>query len=233
MRQKKNERRDGLAEVGKTTVIVNGGVVSVEIPAVGVLYNGSVAHVMLPDGYLKGVDGEDRDVEACVIPLVMFEKLLNEGARWTPKRWDVYSLLRGYPSGTPLYSPVVGEVELQGLSGVGEVIVSIKKRNQVVFFGRHGEYEHDGIMGECLLFPSKSKRDWDDWELKLPLRGDLKRGEKVVYMDGHRWVIGNYERNGKVDGEKRSHVIPFSMFDVADPEKWNGGENDYGVCNDI
>ena len=77
-------------------------------------------------------------------------------------------ILKNCPKGMKLYSPIYGEVEF--------IEVSVVTGNIVCKFDGCNAYFHpDGVYykgGECMLFPSKKQRDWD--EFMIPFKdGDI------------------------------------------------------------
>ena len=94
---------------------------------------------------------------------------------------DIAEILKNYPKGTKLYSPICGECELDCLCYGGDVITVVYKgrdksnyttselydeldRNYVLCFDKYGRYkttDRSDTNGEVMLFPSKNCRDWD------------------------------------------------------------------------
>ena len=94
---------------------------------------------------------------------------------------DIAEILKSYPKGTKLYSPICGECELDCLCYGCDVITVVYggrdnsnytaselyyelDRNHVLCFDRYGRYE---TTGEVMLFPSKNCRDWDAMMVKF------------------------------------------------------------------
>lgn len=94
---------------------------------------------------------------------------------------NIYEILKNYPKGTKLYSPICGECELDCLCYGGDVITVVYKgrvksnytpselydeldRNYILCFDKYGRYKTTDMSdtnGEVMLFPSKENRDWD------------------------------------------------------------------------
>ena len=77
-------------------------------------------------------------------------------------------ILKNCPKGMKLYSPIYGEVEFTEVSiitgGIG-----CKINGCTVYFNSDGSYFSGG---ECMLFPSKKQRDWN--EFMIPFKdGDI------------------------------------------------------------
>lgn len=88
---------------------------------------------------------------------------------------NIAEILKNAPKGTKLYSPLFGEVKLQGES--------------TSTFYKDGRYYKGHPNSECLLFPSKDKRNWDDVYFlkdKTPV---------MVSNDGYDWRLRNFRDN--------------------------------------
>ena len=75
------------------------------------------------------------------------------------KDFDIYEILKGMPDGTPLYTPLCGNVEFTYVESDKEKAEAIWTDN------KNGEYAFDKNGrwmkgGEVLLFPSNEMRDW-------------------------------------------------------------------------
>ena len=76
---------------------------------------------------------------------------------------------------------------------------------------------------------------------KKPKRKDLPKETKVMVANAskdtshsHSWRLAIYYGDSRVASSSEGsvsydHIIPFSLFDPDDPDKWNGTENDYGT----
>lgn len=90
---------------------------------------------------------------------------------------DIYEILRGMPDGTPLYTPMCGNVEFTAVAADKEKIEAIlteDKNGEECSFDKHGKWMEGG---EVLLFPSKEMRDWSKFFKKgdvLEFVGDEK-----------------------------------------------------------
>lgn len=93
------------------------------------------------------------------------------------KDFDIYEFLKGMPDGTPLYTPLCGNVEFTS-------VVADKKQAEAIWTeDKNGEYAFDKNGrwmkgGEVLLFPSNEMRDWS----KFFKKGDVLEfaGDKGV-----------------------------------------------------
>lgn len=87
---------------------------------------------------------------------------------------DIYEILKGMPDGTPLYTPMCGEVEFTCLTPnkeAGEEIWT-ENKNGEYSFNKNGKWMKEG---EVLLFPSKEMRDWSKF---------FKKGDLLEYVGG-------------------------------------------------
>lgn len=93
---------------------------------------------------------------------------------------DIAKILKYCPKGTKLYSIVFGEVKFLEVLPGNIIMVLIKEGYKRVFRkdGSFSEY------GECVLFPSKGQRDWE--EFRLP----VKRGD-IMMSDGRAFIISD------------------------------------------
>ena len=73
---------------------------------------------------------------------------------------DLIKILKNCPVGTKLYSPIYGEIHFEEMRSNGKYpIITITKSIYAATFTKEGFYYADED-GECILFPSKEKRDW-------------------------------------------------------------------------
>lgn len=102
---------------------------------------------------------------------------------------DIYEILKGMPDGTPLYTPICGEVEftcLESNKEAGEVIC-IEYKNGTYCFDKNGKWTKGG---EVLLFPSKEMRDWSKFAWK---KGDvLESDNKLNRCIFKEWANDDY-----------------------------------------
>lgn len=85
---------------------------------------------------------------------------------------DIYEILKGMPDGTPLYTPMCGNVEFTSVAADKE------KSGAIWTEDKNGEYPFDKngrLMegGEVMLFPSKEMRDWSKF---------FKKGDVLEYV---------------------------------------------------
>lgn len=116
------------------------------------------------------------------------------------KTLNLCEKLAGCPKGTKLWSPLFGECEFVSLGGdmktsyPDDFIVVDSDEMGRTTFDKHGHFFSSSE--ECLIFPSKDNRDWDNWECPKPKveRFDpktLQPFDKVLVRDlnSDRWKI--------------------------------------------
>lgn len=84
------------------------------------------------------------------------------------KDFDIYEILNGMPDGTPLYTPMCGNVEFTSVAADKEKAEAIwvEDKNGEYAFDKNGRWMEGG---EVMLFPSKEMRDWS----KFFKKGDV------------------------------------------------------------
>lgn len=87
------------------------------------------------------------------------------------KDFDIYEILKGMPDGTPLYTPLCGNVEFTSVAADKEKAEAIwtEDKNGEYAFDKNGRWT-DG--GEVMLFPSNEMRDWSKF---------FKKGDVLEY----------------------------------------------------
>lgn len=104
---------------------------------------------------------------------------------------NIAEILKDCPEGMKLYSPLFGEVKLNGISENSVSILStyIDGSDDRDSFSKNGKYYQKYSQSECLLFPSSEMRDWT----KFFKRGDVvnsKAGNISAIFEG--WVNDDY-----------------------------------------
>lgn len=77
---------------------------------------------------------------------------------------NIAEILKNTPKGTKLYSPVFGECKFNHVSPCDSIYVCYK--DTLIEFNKYGQFSLDNSDGECLLFPSKEVRDWNNCNFK-------------------------------------------------------------------
>lgn len=81
---------------------------------------------------------------------------------------NLAKILKDCPKGIKLYSPIYGEVEYAEVTVLTESI-GCGINGNTVYFHSDGSYYKGG---ECMLFPSKEQRDWNDFMIPFK-NGDI------------------------------------------------------------
>lgn len=88
------------------------------------------------------------------------------------KTLNLCEKLAGCPEGTKLWSPLLGDCEFVALSKDMKtsypndfIVVDCDEMGRTSF-DKHGHYF--SCSEECLIFPSRENRDWDNWECPKP-----------------------------------------------------------------
>lgn len=90
---------------------------------------------------------------------------------------NIAEILKYCPKGTKLYSLVHGEVTLKEVKSAVKYPIKVALNDKLSTY-----YTKDGLFfiesGECILFPSKTQRDWS--KFRIP----IKRGDIMMKIDG-------------------------------------------------
>ena len=104
---------------------------------------------------------------------------------------NISKILKRCRIGIILYSPVIGEVKFMGI-GEDEYIIVENKNGLKFFFSPEGKFDMDGVIGdECMLFPSRTQRDWSKFEIpeeKFDPRTFNPFDMVLVMCDDRYWV---------------------------------------------
>ena len=79
---------------------------------------------------------------------------------------NLVEILKNCPSGTKLYSAVLGDVTFESITANKLHPIIIKSNNYSYGFSADGKM-YSGL-GECTLFPSKDQLDWSKFKVKKP-----------------------------------------------------------------
>lgn len=130
------------------------------------------------------------------------------------KNINIAEILKNYPKGTKLYSPICGECELEVIQVELEdeyyhpshPIRCTQSNGCNINFDKYGRVCDSEQLGECLLFPSKNCRDWDTMkvtEQKNPTKSGIFEFEKIIDN------MSDEELNEKLDNfESQNSVGP-------------------------
>lgn len=143
---------------------------------------------------------------------------------------NIAEILKDAPSGTSLYTPLLGFVELvkviinKNYSSIKVEVISDREsfddNSLFYYFNEYGKYTNSKDA-ECMLFPSKNNRDWSTFKAPWKLK-KFTAGQKVLVgiqgltPDGssYHWTLSIY-----------SHFVKGGF--MADGQEYNGS---YHVC---
>ena len=106
---------------------------------------------------------------------------------------SLIEILKKCPKGMKLYSPIYGEMEFRGIIEHSGSINCHTSKGASHYFFPDGKYEPEG---ECVLFPSKKQRDWNDF--MVPFKdGDIIIRNDLVMGSNYRniAIFSNYNAN--------------------------------------
>lgn len=132
---------------------------------------------------------------------------------------NIADKLKHCKKGTKLYSPLFGEVEFENVDDKIEIIVHTDEEEiYKAYFEKDGKYYMLYKDAECLLFPSKDNRDWNNFQV-------LKSGHHVMVSDdAHDWCLRLYVTDNKTihfnsDDDKDEmtwkYIVPVEDFDFT------------------
>nr|DAI69345.1 MAG TPA: hypothetical protein [Caudoviricetes sp.] len=105
---------------------------------------------------------------------------------------NIAEILKDYPSGTRLYSPIYGELSLVSVYShydIYPICCRILKSGDKVSYTEDGKYNITNA--EPTLFPSKTQRDWSKFEVPgQETKTQFKPFDKVLVRDNDEcdWV---------------------------------------------
>ena len=106
---------------------------------------------------------------------------------------DLTEILKNVPVGTQLYSPIFGEVEFKGIRDdeVSKYCINCTSsiNGKDVYFAKDGTIDVN-YPGECMLFPSKTNRDWESFAKSLEPECPFKPYDHVLVRDRDKtqWI---------------------------------------------
>ena len=115
------------------------------------------------------------------------------------KELNLVEILKDCPKGTKLYSPVYGDVELVDVfldEEIHPIRIKIPSNSTDSFTGKIHDFTKDGRLfgeynGECLLFPSKDRRDWEKF---IPFKDGDVLSYKSTFLKNRTIYIYKYNR---------------------------------------
>ena len=121
---------------------------------------------------------------------------------------DIYEILKGMPDGTPLYTPLCGNVEFTSVTADKEKAEAIWTENKdgEYSFNKNGRWMEGG---EVLLLPSKEMRDWSKF---------FKKGDVLVHRNGDIHVIFEGFKDNRYTRFKGKHYLWKERFEDYNKE---------------
>ena len=121
---------------------------------------------------------------------------------------NIAEILKNYPQGTKLYSPICGECELHMIDN-DTITCSFSKNLYHICFDIYGHYKIAAYKNsECLLFPSKENRNWNNF---IP----FKDGDIIFEDRFHSICI--FKKEGSIKGTVDYYTgMSFGGFYVKD-----------------
>lgn len=102
---------------------------------------------------------------------------------------NLVEILKNYPAGTKLYSPIFGEVTFMKIYKDNTFsIMVITSRDEIIHFSAKGQYYQSYDDSECLLFPSKDQRDWSKFGIPEISPKIFKPFDKVLVRDSDNGI---------------------------------------------
>lgn len=109
---------------------------------------------------------------------------------------NIAKILKNYPKGIELYNTVYGKVFfIRIVPGSNYPIrVRVDETDEIVLFTYRGRLQEG--KGECTLFPSKTQRDWNKFELfdTIPINTPIMINDNITDV----WTLSYYAGNGEV-----------------------------------
>lgn len=98
---------------------------------------------------------------------------------------NIAAILRNAPEGTKLYSPIFGECKLKFVYLDEYYPIKVTTKQGMYTFTSEGLLYKDEPNGECVLFPSKDNRDWNNFYICPFKKGDfivkeISNGRKFI-----------------------------------------------------
>lgn len=155
-------------------------------------------------------------------------------------RVNIAVLLKGCPKGTKLYSPICGDVTLERVT-IECIVINLHDNvtdlDSTLYFDKYGRIFVVGAnyFGECLLFPSKEIRDWNEFQVKYIIgTSDYCKNFKLLnLLTNDQKVIDEFETEvpnidgltvflGSIDGKLHwadYNYIPFNGTELKLEER--------------
>ena len=123
---------------------------------------------------------------------------------------NLVEILKDCPTGTKLYSPAFGDVELDNIDILSDHPIRVLYKYGDDSFSKDGRLFFN-CDGECMLFPSKEQRDWSKFKPNDP-KFDPKTFQpfdKVLGRcnDQQLWLCDLYSYSSRIDDPYRHRCV--------------------------
>lgn len=112
---------------------------------------------------------------------------------------NIAEKLKDAPTGFKLYSPICGECYLDRINHYNTIFIKYAQK-----FINFNEYGQNTPNGECLLFPSKEIRGWDNFCIEEPWK-------KYKFKPFDRVIVRDYD-NQRWKADLFSHIVPSDEY---------------------
>ena len=118
---------------------------------------------------------------------------------------NIVEILKNVPKGTKLYSPIIGECELEAVYLNSCYPIKTTTKLGAYSFTSEGLLYKEESNGECMLFPSRENRDWSTFNLNKFDVSSLKPFDRVLVRDDDMkvWTCGIYSHFCNNDSDYR------------------------------
>lgn len=131
---------------------------------------------------------------------------------------NIVNKLKHCKKGTKLYHLMFGEVEFDGIDNDDIFVITTNKDDEKgrYYVNSFGLYDVNYPNGECLLFPSKDNRDWNNFQI-------LEEGHRVMVSNNNKdWVLREYINNRTANAlsdkdiiSNWQYIVPIEDFDFT------------------
>lgn len=120
---------------------------------------------------------------------------------------NIAEILKKFPKGTKLYSPIYGKMELVDVED-NELysITCVNQKGNYITFTSEGKIINDYTDSECVLFPSKDQRDWSKFGATDKVTDQKQKTalypfDMVLVRDGDddKWVCDIFSHIDELD----------------------------------
>ena len=147
------------------------------------------------------------------------------------EKLNLVEILKNVPTGTKLWSPIIGECELVGVFEKWLYPIKCEKSGDIDFWCFSSDGKYDSFDdAECVLFPSKENRDWSTF--KVPNKHKhFEQYQKVLvkeYCGDRVWVPELY---GYYNTSSKMHYLVGTNWTVSEDDNiipYEGNEDKVG-----